>query len=118
MKPTVGSTPMDGIFVISTTFDTVGAMAKSVDDLATLIGYVQLKGPSDDSPIPNYSDVFQKDWSGLRLGFGDPDKWWLPLGLVTPIQEVSALIVSILSSLFISGQRNITRTQSRKHRTR
>ncbi|KAK3361720.1 amidase signature domain-containing protein [Lasiosphaeria ovina] len=84
MKPTVGSTPMDGIFVISTTFDTVGAMAKSVDDLATLIGYVQQKGPGDDSPIPNYSDVFQKDWSGLRLGFVDPDKWWLP-----PVQKAS-----------------------------
>ncbi|KAK4150380.1 amidase signature domain-containing protein [Chaetomidium leptoderma] len=69
MKPTVGSTPMDGIFVISTTFDTVGAMAKSVDDLATL-----------------------RDWSGLRLGFVDPDKWWLPPGLVTPVEEVKTQI--------------------------
>ncbi|KAK3358282.1 amidase signature domain-containing protein [Lasiosphaeria ovina] len=68
MKPTVGSTPMDGIFVISTTFDTVGAMAKSVDDLATL------------------------NWSGLRLGFVDPDKWWLPSWSVTPIQEVNTQI--------------------------
>jgi len=97
---------MDGIFVISTTFDTVGAMAKSVDDLATLIGYVQQKGPGDGGSIPNYSDVFQQGWSGLRLGFVDLDKWWLPPGLVMPIQEVNAQIVSILSLLFISRQHN------------
>ncbi|KAB5583446.1 amidase signature domain-containing protein [Coniochaeta sp. 2T2.1] len=92
MKPTVGSTPMDGIFVISTAFDTVGAMAKSVDDLATLIGYVQEKAPGGDGANRDYHAVFQQDWSGLRLGFVDPDKWRLPPGLVTPIEEVNEQI--------------------------
>ncbi|KAH6635528.1 amidase signature domain-containing protein [Chaetomium sp. MPI-SDFR-AT-0129] len=92
MKPTVGSTPMDGIFVISTTFDDVGAMAKSVDDLAILIGYVQEKGAGNNGASPDYRAVFQRDWSGLRLGFVDPDKWWLPSGLVTPVEEVHTQI--------------------------
>ncbi|KAH6613403.1 amidase signature domain-containing protein [Chaetomium tenue] len=92
MKPTVGSTPMDGIFAISTTFDTVGAMAKSVDDLAILVGYVQEKAPGSNGADPNYQAVFQRDWSNLRLGFVDPDKWWLPPGLVTPIEEVNTQI--------------------------
>ncbi|KAK4145836.1 amidase signature domain-containing protein [Dichotomopilus funicola] len=92
MKPTVGSTPMDGIFVISTTFDTVGAMAKSVDDLAILIGYVQEKGAGNNGASPDYRAVFQRDWSGLRLGFVDPDKWWLPSGLVKPVEEVHTQI--------------------------
>lgn len=95
MKPTVGSTPMDGIFVISTAFDTVGGMAKSVDDLATLIGYLQEKAPNGSKASSDYRAVFQKDWSGLRLGFVDPDKWWLPPALVTPIEEVNMQIVSV-----------------------
>ncbi|KAI0876849.1 amidase signature domain-containing protein [Hypoxylon argillaceum] len=94
MKPTVGSTPMSGIFVISTTFDTVGAMAKSVDDLATLIEYVQENAPGSSKARLDYRAVFQQDWSGLRLGFVDPDKWWLPPGLVAPIEEVNAQIKS------------------------
>ncbi|KAB5585672.1 amidase signature domain-containing protein [Coniochaeta sp. 2T2.1] len=94
MKPTVGSTPMDGIFAISTAFDTVGAMAKSVDDLATLIGYVQEKAPGGDGANRDYHAVFQQDWSGLRLGFVDPDKCRLPSGLVTPIEEVNEQIKS------------------------
>ncbi|KAI0109049.1 amidase signature domain-containing protein [Nemania sp. FL0031] len=94
MKPTVGSTPMDGIFVISTSFDTVGAMAKSVDDLATLVGCIQDVTPGSGEATPNYQAVFQKDWSGLRLGFVDPDKWQLPPKLVEPIEEVNVQIKS------------------------
>ena len=88
---------MDGIFVISTAFDTVRAMAKLVDDLATLIGYAQEKSPGSNSASSNYRAVFQQDWSGLRLGFLDPEKWGLPPRLVTPIEEVNAQIVSILA---------------------
>lgn len=66
---------MDGIFVISSAFDTVGAMAKSVDDLATLIQYIQDKADGDNGVVHNYQAVFQRDWSGLRLGFVDLDKW-------------------------------------------
>lgn len=87
---------MDGIFVISTAFDTVGAMAKSVGDLATLIEYVKKKAPGSSAARPDYKAVFQQDWSDLRLGFVNPDKWWLPPGLVTPIEEVNAQIVSML----------------------
>ncbi|KAK4220846.1 amidase signature domain-containing protein [Podospora fimiseda] len=94
MKPTVGTTPKDGVFVISATFDTVGAMAKYVEDLAILVGYVQENGAESNGSFPNYQDLLQKDWSGLRLGFVDPDKWQLPPGLVTPIEEVSAQIKS------------------------
>lgn len=86
---------MDGIFAISTTFDTVGAMAKSVDDLAILIGYVQEQAPGSNGISPDYRAVFQQDWSGLQLGVVDPDKWWLPPGLVTPIEEVHTQIVSM-----------------------
>ncbi|KAK1833216.1 amidase signature domain-containing protein [Podospora conica] len=91
MKPTVGSTPMDGVFVISTAFDTLGGMAKTVEDLATLIGYIQGKAPGSSA---DYRAVFQRDWSGLRLGFVDPEKWMLPPTLVTPIEEVNMQIKS------------------------
>jgi Asp-tRNA(Asn)/Glu-tRNA(Gln) amidotransferase A subunit family amidase len=58
MKPTVGSTPMDEIFVISTAFDTLRAMEKSVADLATLVEYVQEKAPGSNGASPDYRAVF------------------------------------------------------------
>jgi hypothetical protein len=91
-------------FFISTAFDTVGAMAKSVDDLATLISYVQEKAPGNSRTSLESRAGFQKDWSGLRLGFVDPDKWRLPPGFVTPVEEVETQIVSTLFC-FGMGQR-------------
>lgn len=110
---------MDGIFVISTAFDTLGAMAKSVADLTTLVEYVQEKGPGSNRASLDYRAVFQRDWSGLRLGFVDPEKWWLPPGLVTPTEEVNAQIVSMLACSFYPGQwRNLAHCPSRKPRTK
>jgi amidase len=36
LKPTIGSVTMDNVIPVSSTFDTVGGMARSVLDLATL----------------------------------------------------------------------------------
>jgi len=88
MKPTVGSTPMDGVMVISTSYDTLGAMAKTVGDLATMIEYIQEGSKHIEVPLGGYQSFFQNNWSGLRLGCVDPAKWFLPPGLVTPIEEV------------------------------
>jgi len=59
---------MDGIFVISTTFDTVGAMAKSVDDLATLIGYVQQRVLVMEVLFPTTAMYFSKVGPGCDWG--------------------------------------------------
>jgi Asp-tRNA(Asn)/Glu-tRNA(Gln) amidotransferase A subunit family amidase len=87
MKPTAGTTPMDGVMVISDYFDTLGAMAKTVSDLVILVQYLQ------DQETDHIS--VQKDWSGLRLGVVDPEKWFLPPSLVKPIEEVHKQIVCL-----------------------
>ncbi|PVH76796.1 amidase signature enzyme [Cadophora sp. DSE1049] len=76
MKPTVGSTAMQGVFVISRAFDTLGGMAKSVQDLSYLIEYIQ-----DDSAKSGLPDM---SWAPLRLGFVKPEDWFLPASLVKP----------------------------------
>ena len=104
---------MDGVFVISTSFDTVGGMAKSVEDLALLIEYLQENGPNNVRATSDYRSVFQKDWSGLRLGFVDPDQWRLPPALVTPVEEVNLQIVSIFNVHSNMPRYNLAHSQSR-----
>jgi amidase len=102
MKPTVGSTAMDGIFVISNEFDTTGALAKTVSDLSILIEHIQ------DSQITlflsngDYSSALKKSWAGLRLGFVKTEEWFLPSSLVTPDEGVQNEIVSIYTYSIIS----------------
>ncbi|KAF2834385.1 amidase signature enzyme [Patellaria atrata CBS 101060] len=80
IKLTVGEVPMDGIFGLSKTFDSVGAMAKSAADLETLVK-VLTKGSSNrdswDSGIDMTENPWERNWCGLRIGFADPAIWKL-----------------------------------------
>jgi amidase len=84
MKPTVGTTTMGGVFVISRTFDTLGGMAKTVEDLSHLIENIQDDEVKDGLPGGTYQSFLKKTWSPLRLGFVKPEEWFLPPSLVAP----------------------------------
>ncbi|GKU21479.1 unnamed protein product [Fusarium langsethiae] len=66
--------PTDGQFQVVPTFETIGGMAKSVEDLADITDII-LRAAKQ----PRSSEVqFQKNWEGIRLGFVDPSKFKLP----------------------------------------
>lgn len=90
MKPTVGSVAMDGIFVISRSFDVVGGMAKTVSDLAHLTEHTLDEDARSKLPVDGFESFLKTEWSGLRIGVLQTDDWTLPPALVEPNEGVHA----------------------------
>ncbi|KAF2144249.1 uncharacterized protein K452DRAFT_223664 [Aplosporella prunicola CBS 121167] len=79
LKPTVGAAPMDGVWALSRSFDTLAALAKSAEDLVALADAL-LEPEREDSVldgVPRAAPRFavKRRWKGLRVGFVDPAVW-------------------------------------------
>lgn len=72
LRPTFGLVPYTGILAGETTLDCVGPMARSVEDVALLLGVVAGKDASDprqrDIDIPDYVSALSGDVTGYRVG--------------------------------------------------
>jgi aspartyl-tRNA(Asn)/glutamyl-tRNA(Gln) amidotransferase subunit A len=72
IRPTVGRVSNRGVVPVSWTFDTVGPMARRVEDIAHLLQVVAGYDPEDPSsiamPVPDYLSEIRKDVKGLRIG--------------------------------------------------
>jgi amidase len=74
LKLPPGVSPNDGIFGISETFDGVGGMAKSADDLKMLTALLMGQSASAQSLAEE----------SLSVGFVDPREWQLPEAICAP----------------------------------
>lgn len=72
LKPTFGRVSTRGVVPLSWTLDHVGAVARSVEDAALLLGVIAGHDPRDpgslDAPVPDYAAAARADVRGLRLG--------------------------------------------------
>jgi aspartyl-tRNA(Asn)/glutamyl-tRNA(Gln) amidotransferase subunit A len=78
LKPTHGRTSTRGVFPMSPTLDTVGPMARTVRDVALLLGVIAGPGMPDRAgytdlgaiaePVPDYAATLGGDLTGLRIG--------------------------------------------------
>jgi len=72
LRPTDGRVPLTGVFPTTWTFDTVGPMARTVEDLAALIGV--LAGYDDRDPrsvgagVGEYEAELEAGIAGMRIG--------------------------------------------------
>ncbi|KAI0202642.1 amidase signature domain-containing protein [Astrocystis sublimbata] len=78
LKPSVGTTELGGIFAVSEEFDSLGSMAKSTHDLALMTELVLNPPARAKLPKEGYIPYLRKDFTGLRVGFVDPDEWRWP----------------------------------------
>jgi amidase len=85
MKLTVGSVPCDGVFRISETFDAVGPMAKSADDLALLVDVLLRKQEGMGA-----LDQLEK----VRIGFADPNIWKMDEESCHPVEGAQEQMAS------------------------
>jgi len=97
LKPTIGSVTMDNVIPVSSTFDTVGGMARSVRDLATLTEIVLDPPARAKIPEDGYLSYLTANWEGLRLGFLDPEIWKLPDSLCEPNESALTQMVRFLT---------------------
>ena len=76
LKPTFGRVPRDGVFGVSWTLDHVGPMARTVEDLALVLGVIAGGSRSDPyastRPVPGYLPL-PESIHGMRIGV--PDGW-------------------------------------------
>ena len=76
LKPTFGRVPRDGVFGVSWTLDHVGPMARTVEDLALVLGVIAGGNGSDPyastRPVPDYGQL-TGSIDGMRVGV--PDGW-------------------------------------------
>jgi aspartyl-tRNA(Asn)/glutamyl-tRNA(Gln) amidotransferase subunit A len=72
LKPTTGRVSRRGVVPMSSTFDNVGPLARTVEDCALLLTAMAGHDPADptslDVPVPDYMDAIESGVRGLRLG--------------------------------------------------
>jgi amidase len=74
LKITPGAANADGICKITVAWNTIGAFAKTVHEVAVVTGLLLQRGKAAtaDNTLANH---LRKDFTGLRIGFVDPDLW-------------------------------------------
>ncbi|WP_439815170.1 Asp-tRNA(Asn)/Glu-tRNA(Gln) amidotransferase subunit GatA [Zavarzinia sp. CC-PAN008] len=72
LKPTYGRCSRWGIVAFASSLDQAGPMARSVRDVALMLGSMAGHDPKDstsvDTPVPNYEAALGKGVKGLRIG--------------------------------------------------
>ena len=101
IKPTFGRVPRDGVFGVSWTLDHVGPMARTVEDLALVLGVIAGRSEADpyssSRPVPDYGRL-AGSIRGTRVGVVDG---WLADGYspgVTTAVEAAAVELESLGA--------------------
>lgn len=81
IKSTIGSTELEGVFVVSEDFDSLGAMAKSSRDLALLAEIILTPEERAKLPSDGYLSFLKMSFENLSIGFADPALWRWPENL-------------------------------------
>lgn len=72
LRPSYGRNSRFGIMPMASSFDTVGPMTKTVDDMTIVMQAIAGQDPLDatgvPNPVPDYSQELKKDIKGLRVG--------------------------------------------------
>lgn len=112
LKVTYGRVSRYGAIAYASSFDTVGPVAKTVDDCAiileTIAGVDPYDATSSPNPVPNYSELLLKDLSEITIGipkefYGegiDPEIKAAVLKVSTDLQNAGAKIKEISMPLF------------------
>lgn len=74
VRPTIGSTSVEGIFRISKAFDGIGVMAKSSADLTPVLEGLFTEEARSELPKEGLN-ALGKEWKGMSVGFVDPHVW-------------------------------------------
>lgn len=72
LKPTTGRVSRRGVVPMSSTFDNVGPMTRTVEDCARLLGAIAGHDPQDpmslDVPVPDFLHGVERGVKGIRIG--------------------------------------------------
>jgi aspartyl-tRNA(Asn)/glutamyl-tRNA(Gln) amidotransferase subunit A len=100
LKPTYGRVSTRGVIPLAASLDTVGPLARSVEDAAMVLqvisGYDKTDPASANAPVPNYVRSLRTDLSGFNAG--------IPRGMYRDIDpEIQSALDRVLKWLTTSG---------------
>lgn len=94
LKVSVGSSSSQGVISISSTFDSLGGMGKTVKDVALLTD--ALLNENVRAGFPGGLTKFMTDsWKGIRVGIVDASLWQVPLQMFVPDEEYKEQMVTV-----------------------
>jgi aspartyl-tRNA(Asn)/glutamyl-tRNA(Gln) amidotransferase subunit A len=98
LKPTYGRVSRYGLLSMTSSTDTVGPLAKNVEDVALILKEIAGVDPLDsttvDEPLEDYPQEIKKDINGLRIGI---PKEFFGQGLESEVEEKVKKAVDILT---------------------
>ncbi len=72
LKVTYGRVSRSGAMAMTSSLDTIGPFAKSVEDIATILGAIaghdEYDSTTPPEPVPNYAEAITQDIKGLKIG--------------------------------------------------
>ncbi len=90
MRPSYGRNSRFGIMPMASSFDTVGPMTKTVEDMAIVMQEIAGKDALDATTVPDlvptYNDEMKKDLTGLRVGV--PQEYFEAEGMDSEVRDV------------------------------
>ena len=89
LKPTVGAVHTKGIWTLSKTFDVVGAMAKSVVDVATVTECLLKDSARQSLPKDGFTSFLAGSFKDLRIGFLSPEEWHFPAKMQKQVKSAT-----------------------------
>jgi aspartyl-tRNA(Asn)/glutamyl-tRNA(Gln) amidotransferase subunit A len=80
LKVTYGRTSRYGVMSMASSLDTIGHLAKTVEDAAIVLeaiaGHDDFDATTPNIPVPKYSEVLKKPIQGMRVGL--PKEYFIP----------------------------------------
>lgn len=100
MRTTYGRTSRYGVMSMASSLDTIGPLAKSVEDTATILQTIAGQDPMDattlPAPVPEYSASLTGDVKGLRIGL--PKEYFIK-GIDPAVEEAVRQAVKALEKI-------------------
>lgn len=94
LKPTYGRVSRAGVFPLCWSMDHAGPMARSVRDLALMLGVMAGHDPRDEAsaerPVPDYTAALTGELKGLRIGL--PRRYFFEQAEPAVLQAVEAAL--------------------------
>ncbi len=100
IRPTYGRTSRYGVMSMASSLDTIGPMAKSVEDLAIILeaiaGKDGMDGTTSDKKVPSYRKALKKDLKGVRIGL--PKEYFID-GMSPEVEASAREAAAVMKSL-------------------
>jgi aspartyl-tRNA(Asn)/glutamyl-tRNA(Gln) amidotransferase subunit A len=107
MRVTYGRTSRYGVMSMASSLDTIGPLAKNIEDLAIILNTIAGKDPFDgttsDRPVPDYTKALTGDIKGMKIGLPkeyfveglDPEVEKTVRDAIKQLEDLGAKVVEI-----------------------